>query len=153
MGTSNVELLNMTPFPMQVIVLAARTCRASIAKSDSWAVHLINGEQVIDPLSMDIVGPLDTALVKRCIQDGHESILEHASFTFRFNMSRVAHMQQVRHRLISVSAESGRAVAVEDTEPFYLPESINKHRDIDGHPLALKIFWDTIDFCVTTCKT
>lgn len=42
------------------------------------------------------------------VKSGHHSVLEHASFTARFIVSRATSHQLVRHRLIAVSQESQR---------------------------------------------
>lgn len=57
------------------------------------------------------------SLVKGCIKSHHESILEHASFTFEITgISRSCSHQIVRHRLASYSQESQRYVNVTNPE-------------------------------------
>ena len=57
--------------------------------------------------------------VKRLIRAGHESVIEHASFTFRVEgVSRVLTHQWVRHRLFSYSQRSQRYV--KEREPEYI---------------------------------
>lgn len=46
--------------------------------------------------------------VKTLIKSGHESVLEHASFSVRFTVSRAIANEIVRHRLASYSQESTR---------------------------------------------
>lgn len=47
-------------------------------------------------------------LIKRCIQSGHESVIEHQSATVRFVCDRGISHELVRHRLCSFSQESTR---------------------------------------------
>ena len=47
-------------------------------------------------------GVSDTALVKKCIKKGHESVVEHSAFCFEITgVSRALTHQQVRHRIAS----------------------------------------------------
>ena len=56
-------------------------------------------------------------LIKGCIKSHHESVLEHASFTFMITgISRSCSHQIVRHRLASYSQESQRYVNVTNPE-------------------------------------
>ena len=56
-------------------------------------------------------------LIKGCIKSHHESVLEHASFTFMITgISRSCSHQIVRHRLASYSQESQRYVNVANPE-------------------------------------
>ena len=55
---------------------------------------------------------------------GHESVLEHAVFTFRVDgLSRAALAQLTRHRLASFDVQSQRYVRIGDVNPV-MPESI-----------------------------
>ena len=57
----------------------------------------------------------------------HESVLEHISYTFRINCSRLTHLQFVRHRLASYTAQSHRytEIRIEDTYK-HIPNEIKK---------------------------
>ena len=56
---------------------------------------------------------------------GHESVLEHAYFTFRISgVSRVLLAQLTRHRLASFSVESQRYVKLTDEDAFVYPEGL-----------------------------
>lgn len=56
---------------------------------------------------------------------GHESVLEHASFTFRVEgVSRALLAQITRHRLASFSVESQRYVSLKGGFPYVIPPSI-----------------------------
>ena len=62
--------------------------------------------------------------LKAAMSGGHESVLEHAVFTFRIRgVSRVLLAQLTRHRLVSYSVESQRYTNSRDN-PVYLPLSI-----------------------------
>ena len=58
------------------------------------------------------------------MESGHESVLEHAVFTFRVEgLSRAALAQLTRHRLASFSVQSQRYVKLDNPE-LVIPESI-----------------------------
>ena len=66
----------------------------------------------------------DADFVRRIIKSGHESVLEHVSFTFRIEgLSRAALAQLTRHRLASFDVESQRYVKMEDVR-MVMPDSI-----------------------------
>jgi len=88
-----VKLIRHTPDPDRTVAAAARLCYSAA--------------EVDDLLSMD------EAEVRRMInmlrERGHESPLEHASFTFVVEgVSRACSHQLVRHRLASYSQQSQR---------------------------------------------
>jgi thymidylate synthase (FAD) len=63
-------------------------------------------------------------MVKRVIGYGHESILEHASFTFAIEgISRACSHQLVRYRIASFSQQSQRYVTFENFN-YAMPETI-----------------------------
>ena len=62
--------------------------------------------------------------LKHSLASGHESVLEHAVFTFRVEgLSRAALSQLTRHRLASFSVKSQRYVKLDNPE-MVVPESI-----------------------------
>ena len=62
--------------------------------------------------------------LKQSLKSGHESVIEHAVFTFEINgLSRVALAQLTRHRIASFSVRSQRYVKLSNPE-LVLPESI-----------------------------
>ena len=98
-----VELLAITQAPEQLIERAARTCCQS--------------EGSIAPGSA-------AQFIRRLIERGHESVLEHAYATFNISgISRACSHQLVRHRLCSFSQKSQRCVSEEDFE-YVIPPSI-----------------------------
>lgn len=61
------------------------------------------------------------------IDSGHESVIEHASFTFEADdVSRVLLAQLTRHRLASYSVESQRYVDLGDEDDLIIPQTIQE---------------------------
>lgn len=92
-----VKILQMPTYreALDVTELAARTCY----KSEDKIKH-----------------GSDIALIKRCIRDGHESVLEHISVSLRFICDRGVSHELVRHRLAAYSQESTRYVRYGDVQ-------------------------------------
>lgn len=66
----------------------------------------------------------DKAL-RGAMASGHESVIEHASFTFRVEgVSRALLAQITRHRIASFSVQSQRYVAMDGGFPYVIPQSI-----------------------------
>jgi len=110
-----VELIAITPNAEAVIEKAARTCYCSTPK--------------VQPAS-------EKNFIYRIIKNGHHSVLEHASTTFRItSVSRSFTHQLVRHRLCAFSQRSQRYVN-EKSFAFVEPESIKgkteAHRLFEG---------------------
>lgn len=85
-----VTLVGYTPSPLYVCAEAAAVCYNS------------------EP---------DLKIVKGCIRSGHQSVLEHCSFTFKVEgISRACSHQLVRHRIASYSQQSQRYVTYDDLE-------------------------------------
>jgi thymidylate synthase (FAD) len=64
--------------------------------------------------------------LQHSLASGHESVLEHAVFTFRVEgLSRAALAQLTRHRLASFSVQSQRYVRIRGVD-LVMPESIRK---------------------------
>lgn len=102
-----VKILQMPTYreALDVTELAARTCY----KSEDKIKH-----------------GSDIALIKRCIRDGHESVLEHVSVTLRLICDRGVSHELVRHRLAAYSQESTRYVRYKDVqfiEPWWWHDS------------------------------
>ncbi len=108
-----VQLLTHTPNPEQVVAAAARLCY-----SDSSVEQLLGQE------------PEQAAKLLRKILDlGHFSVLEHASFTFGIEgISRACSHQLVRHRIASFSQQSQRYVSHEQPFAAIVPDSIREHQ-------------------------
>ncbi|MBQ9364432.1 MAG: FAD-dependent thymidylate synthase [Schwartzia sp.] len=105
----NVKLLSFTPNPERVVAMAARLCYSS-----SGAAEL--NEKMTDEKV--------EAFVQKLVEMGHESPVEHVSFTFAVEgISRVLTHQLVRHRIASYSQQSQRYVAAHDFE-YVVPPTI-----------------------------
>lgn len=104
-----VKLLNHTPDPVKTVALAARLCY-----SDKKATEL----------SQNMTSEQIDKLVKKLREMGHESPVEHVSFTFAIQgVSRTLSHQLVRHRIASYSQKSQRYVS-ETTFEYVIPPSI-----------------------------
>lgn len=67
--------------------------------------------------------------LRGAIRSGHESVLEHASFTFRIEgISRITLAQLTRHRIASFSVLSQRYVDQKDQE-FIVPRTLMENED------------------------
>lgn len=107
----NVSLLQHTPEPERAVALAARLCYSASS---------------IDELHEKLSSADITDFIAKIMSLGHQSVLEHASFTFGVEgISRACSHQLVRHRLASYSQQSQRYVTFSgDRFPFVLPASI-----------------------------
>lgn len=91
-----VQLLSHSPVPEQVVAAAARLCY-----SDAGIAQLLEQAPEQAP-----------RLLRKILDLGHLSVLEHASFTFGIEgISRACSHQLVRHRIASYSQQSQRYVA------------------------------------------
>lgn len=87
-----VKLLQHTN--LNILVQAIRICHDSFDNSDSTATG---------------VGEKDLQLIRKVIQSGHESTLEHLVYTFLISdISRGCLQELVRHRIASYSVQSTR---------------------------------------------
>ena len=99
-----VELLSITPECEKLIETAGRTCYQSKVGNPS--------------------------IIKSWIKSGHESVIEHASATFRISeVSRAMTHQLVRHRLASFSQQSQRYIE-ENGFSYVIPDSMLDNIDI-----------------------
>ena len=88
-----------------------------------------------------------SALLKRVVDSGHESILEFADFTFKVeDVSRALTHQLVRHRLASYAQQSQRHVKIEDGYWYYVPDSVAENdvllQEYIGFMYGVKHFYD-----------
>ncbi len=105
-----VALIRHTLSPEEVVALGARLCY-SRARVDDLLERVSTKDQT------DFVG--------RIMQMGHDSVLEHASFTFGIEgVSRVLLAQITRHRLASFSVQSQRYVSYESGFGYIVPPKI-----------------------------
>lgn len=98
-----VELLAVTPNAVDIGEICAKTCVAREIPDKGCLTH--NG-------------------LKRALESGHESIIEHIVLTFAVSgISRACSHQLVRHRIASYSQQSQRYVKVDGSD-FIVPESV-----------------------------
>ena len=110
-----VELLSMTPNALSLIYAAFRQCYFAGYAADMWP-RLLSGE--IEPEKQ-------AAFVQSVLESGHDSPVEHVSFTFAVEgISRACSHQLVRHRIASYSQQSQRYVT--DTMDYILPPAIGR---------------------------
>ena len=118
-----VFLLRHTPAPEETIALAAKLCYS---------------KSTITDLNDKISQKDQSDFIKKLMDMGHESVLEHVSFTFGVEgVSRVLLAQLTRHRIASFSVQSQRYVSYENGFGYIIPDSItalgeeavNKFRD------------------------
>lgn len=103
-----VTLLSYTPNPERLVAAAAKLCYSQKADIDSL---------------MESLTPESTEkFLNKLVELGHESPLEHCSFTFAIEgVSRAFLAQQSRHRLQSMSVRSQRYCSEENFETIMPP--------------------------------
>ena len=111
-----VALLQHTPDPERTVALAARLCYSPVA---------------IDELQGRLSGSDIKGFLDKIMSLGHQSVLEHASFTFGVDgISRVTSHQLVRHRVASYSQQSQRYVSHKVRFAAVIPKSIAEQPEI-----------------------
>ncbi|MBQ8555020.1 MAG: FAD-dependent thymidylate synthase [Clostridia bacterium] len=105
-----VALIRHTLSPEEVVALGARLCYSK-ARVDDLLERVSTKDQ--------------TDFVQKIMGMGHDSVLEHASFTFGIEgVSRVLLAQITRHRLASFSVQSQRYVSYESGFGYIVPPKI-----------------------------
>ncbi|MDE6004684.1 MAG: FAD-dependent thymidylate synthase [Oscillospiraceae bacterium] len=123
----NVKLIAHTVQPDKVIAAAAKLCY-----SQTGAMDLMN----------DMSDEKAENFVEMLGKIGHESPIEHASFTFAIEgVSRSLLAQITRHRLASFSVQSQRYVKLKNFIYITPPE-------IESIPEALQVYQETMQNCV-----
>ncbi len=109
-----VTLLAHTPDALSLIYAAFRQCYHAGFVGDMWP-KLLAGE--IDRAKQG-------AFVERILASGHDSPVEHVSFTFAVEgVSRALTHQLVRHRIASYSQQSQRYVDASDMD-YVMPPAV-----------------------------
>ena len=116
-----VTVLAYTAEPVKVVAMAARLCYSPLDIENLRCSSMTEDQQ----------------LIEKVLALGHESVLEHASFTLGIEgVSRVLSHQLVRHRLASFSQQSQRYVNFDEGFSYQIPPSILKdeslRREYDG---------------------
>ena len=105
-----VVLVRHTLSPEEVVALGARLCYSK-ARVDDLLTRVEAKEQ--------------TDFVHKIMGMGHDSVLEHASFTFGIEgVSRTLLAQSTRHRVASFSVQSQRYVSYENGFGYIVPPKI-----------------------------
>jgi thymidylate synthase (FAD) len=121
----SAKLLWTTPRALQTIEQAGRTCYKS--------------EDKITRTSAE-------AFVRRIVASGHESVLEHASASFRLVTDRGITHELVRHRICSFSQESTRYVnylnrGIAVVEPLWREENVlTRNAWVEGVHYAMEAY-------------
>lgn len=113
-----VRLLEHTPNPEKIIGMAARLCYSP---------------SNIDDLSQEVSRSDQQAFIKKLMDMGHFSTIEHVSFTFGIEgVSRSLLAQITRHRIASFSVQSQRYVGetraqnAQEVFDYVVPETITQ---------------------------
>ena len=105
-----VILIRHTLSPEETVALAAKLCYS---------------KATIEDLRNKISQKDQSAFIDKLMNMGHESVLEHTSFTFGIEgVSRVLLAQLTRHRIASFSVQSQRYVSYENGFGYVIPPSI-----------------------------
>ena len=117
-----VKLMQYTPEPERTVAMAARLCYSAVG-----------AEELAEKMSPSQV----EGLVRKIVDLGHLSTLEHVNFTFAVEgISRVLSHQLVRHRIASYSQQSQRYVGEHDFEAI-VPPTIAARPEAAGKFAAL----------------
>lgn len=109
-----VKLIEYTPNPEKVIASAAKLCYSAVG---------------IDEIEENLQGEKATKFLNMLMSYGHESPIEHVSFTFAVEgVSRSLTHQLVRHRLASYSQQSQRYVKLSQFQ-YIVPPEIKKDEE------------------------
>lgn len=118
-----VKIIAHTPEPDKVIAMAAKLCYSPVG---------------VDEIEKNLTDESVEKFVSMLMSLGHESPLEHVSFTFAVEgISRACSHQLVRHRIASYSQQSQRYVKLEQFD-YIIPKEIEKIKE------AKEIFVDAM---------
>lgn len=118
-----VSLIAYTPNPEKTVAAAAKMCYAAAD---------------VDTVMEGLTEEKTASFVDMLSEIGHESPIEHASFTFAIEgVSRALLAQITRHRIASYSVQSQRYVAEKNFEYVLPPE-------IEAEPKAKEVFLENM---------
>ena len=119
-----VKIIAHTPEPEKVVASAAKLCYSPVG---------------VDEIQENMTQEQIDKFVNKLASMGHESPVEHVTFTFAIEgISRVTTHQLVRHRIASYSQQSQRYVKLEQFEYIVPPE-------IEKIPAAKKVFIEAME--------
>lgn len=137
---ARVQLLAHTPDALSLVYAAFRQCYHAGFVGDMWP-RLLAGE---------ISREQQAELVARVMESGHDSPIEHASFTFAMEgISRALSHQLVRHRIASYSQQSQRYVDGSQFQ-YILPPAI---ASIPAARRRFEAFMDVVGAAYRDIKT
>ncbi len=114
-----VALLRHTADMQELVALGARLC---YSRAD------------VDTLKKRIEEKDQTSFIQRLMDMGHDSVMEHASFTFAVEgISRICLAQLTRHRIASFSVQSQRYVSYTGGFFYVVPPRI---KELGGEAVA-----------------
>lgn len=114
-----VQLLAYTPDPERLVASAAKLCYSPVGVSE---------------ISGKMTDEAKEKFIRHLVEIGHESTIEHISFTFAVEgVSRALTHQLVRHRIASYSQQSQRYVKLKAFEYIVPPQ-------IESNPQAKALF-------------
>ena len=123
-----VDLLYYTKDPARAVATAARLCYSKVGAAD--LVENMKEEQA-------------KKILFTILESGHNSTLEHATYTFAIEgVSRALTHQLVRHRMASYNQQSQRYVKADKELDVIIPESIKNNNE------AKEVF----DSCIEACQ-
>ena len=109
-----VQLISHTPEPDKVVAQAGKLCYSAVG---------------VDEITQKLTEEEIARYVNMLANIGHESPLEHVSFTFAIEgISRACTHQIVRHRIASYSQQSQRYVKLEQFE-YIIPPAIESNSE------------------------
>ena len=121
-----VKLLAHTPEPEKVISMAAKLCYSPVC---------------VDEIAENLTEESINRFLNMLVSMGHESPIEHVTFTFGIEgISRSCSHQIVRHRIASFSQQSQRYVKLDQFE-YIIPPEIEKNEK------AKEIFIQSMNKC------
>ena len=119
----NVKLLYHTKNPARDVATAARLCYSPVGAAD--LMENMSEEQA-------------ERVLATILKSGHNSTLEHASYTFAIEgISRACSHQLVRHRMASFNQQSQRYVKAGEDLPIIKPDTVKQNAN-DAFDEAIK---------------
>lgn len=126
MSELKVKLMAHTPNPDAIVAAAAKLCYSPVG---------------VDGIMEKLTDEEVAKFVKHLVSMGHESPIEHVTFTFGIEgISRSCSHQIVRHRIASFSQQSQRYVKLDQFE-YIIPPEIERNEE------AKKIFIEHMERC------
>lgn len=126
MAELKVKLMAHTPNPDAIVAAAAKLCYSPVG---------------VDGIMEKLTDEEVAKFVEHLVSMGHESPIEHVTFTFGIEgISRSCSHQIVRHRIASFSQQSQRYVKLDQFE-YIIPPEIERNEE------AKKIFIEHMERC------